>query len=63
MMIPTDVALEWVGAYEFGLITTSTSSRKMRDVVKSHSDWAPFQHGFETHLSAIVSAWANHKMN
>ena len=52
-----------VGAYEFGLITTSTASRKMRDVVKSHSDWAPFQHGFETHLSAIVFAWANHKMN
>ena len=63
VMIPTDVALEWVGAYEFGLITTSTASRKMRDVVKSHSDWAPFQHGFETHLSAIVFAWANHKMN
>jgi hypothetical protein len=35
----------------------------MRDVVKAHSDWTPFQHGFETHLSSIVFAWANHKMN
>lgn len=30
-MIPTDVALEWIGAYEFNLIDTSMNSRAMRD--------------------------------
>ena len=57
-MIPTDVALEWIGAYEFGIIDINMKSRAMRDAVKSHSEWAPFQHGFDTHLSAIVNAWA-----
>ena len=61
VMIPTDVALEWIGAYEFGLIDLKMDSRKMRDVVKSHSEWASFQHGFETHLGALVHAWANNK--
>jgi hypothetical protein len=59
VMLPTDVALEWIGALEFGLINLQMDARKMREVVKSHSEWAPHQHGFETHLSAIVNAWAN----
>jgi len=61
VMIPTDVALEWIGAYEFNLIDTSMNSRAMRDKVTSHSEWASFQHGFETHLGAIVNAWASQK--
>jgi len=61
IMIPTDVALEWIGAYEFGIIDIDMKSRVMRDAVKSHSEWAPFQHGFDTHLSAIVNAWASQK--
>ena len=58
VMIPTDVVLEWVAAYEFGLINFDMDARVMRDTIKKHSEWAPFQHGFETHLRAIVFAWA-----
>lgn len=58
VMIPTDVALEWISVYEFGLITIEMKGRDMRDIVTKHSEWAPFQHGFETHLRAIISAWA-----
>lgn len=63
IMLPTDVVLEWIAAYEFGIIDISMTSRDMRDKVKDHSEWAPYQHGFETHLSAIVNAWAKSKNN
>ncbi len=58
VMIPTDVVLEWIAAYEFGLINFDMDARLMRDTIKTHSEWAPFQHGFETHLRAVVFAWA-----
>jgi hypothetical protein len=58
VMLPTDLVLEWISAYEFGLINTGMSSRDMRKKMTLNSDWAPFQHGFETHLAAIVSAWS-----
>ena len=58
VMIPTDLALEWISAYEFGLINFDMNARNMRDVIKQHSEWAPFHHGFDTHLRAIVFAWA-----
>jgi len=58
VMLPTDLVLEWISAYEFGLINTGMASREMRKKMTLHSDWAPFQHGFETHLAAIVSAWS-----
>jgi len=57
VMIPTDVALEWIAALEFGVITSSMDARAMREKIKDHSEWAPYQHGFETHLKAIVNAW------
>ena len=58
VMLPTDVVLEWVQAYEFGLIKPKDTARTMRLKVTPSSRWAPFQHGFETHLAAIVAAWA-----
>jgi len=61
VMLPTDVVLEWISAYEFGIINIAMSSRDMRDKIKAHSEWAPYQHGFETHLSAIVKVWAKSK--
>ena len=61
VMLPTDVVLEWISAYEFGIINIAMSSRDMRDMIKGHSEWAPYQHGFETHLSAIVKVWAKSK--
>ena len=59
VMLPTDVALEWISAYEFGIIELRMDARQMREEVKRHSEWAPYQHGFETHLRALVFAWAS----
>ncbi len=58
VMIPTDVAIEWIQAYEFGLIKLDMKARAMKDVVKQRSSWARFQHGFDSHLRAIVKNWA-----
>ena len=61
VMIPTDVVLEWISAYEFGIIELRMDARTMREKVKGHSEWAPYQHGFETHLRSIVFAWASER--
>jgi hypothetical protein len=61
VMLPTDMVLEWIQAYEFGIIKTEDKARAMRLKVVDSSRWAPFQHGFETHLAAIVAAWAARK--
>lgn len=58
VMLPTDLILEWIQALEFGLIDLGDHPRDMRDKVKRRSRWAAHLHGFETHLAAIVSAWA-----
>ena len=59
VMIPVVVALEWISALESGLINMEMTSRAMREVVAKDSSWAPYQHGFETHLHAIVLTWHN----
>lgn len=61
VMIPTDLILEWINAFEFKLISENLNAREMREAVKTHSQWAPYQHGFETHLCAIIKKWANLK--
>ncbi len=58
VMLPTDLVLEWISAYETGVITLNDKARDMRDKITPRSSWAKYQHGFETHLFAIVSAWA-----
>ena len=58
VMIPTEVALEWISALEFGLIDLSMNAREMRKKISKMSNWAPYQHGFETHLFAILNAWS-----
>ncbi len=58
VMIPTDLALEWIQAYEFGLIEIGEQPRSMREKIKKSSRWAPYQHGFDTQLAAIVRAWS-----
>ncbi len=58
VMIPTDVALEWISAFEFGLINKEMKSREMRGIIRDKSEWAAFIHGFDTHLAAIVRAWS-----
>jgi len=57
VMIPTDLVLEWISAYELGLVRLDMDPRTMRDKIKSRSDWGAYQHGFETHLYAIIKAW------
>jgi len=57
VMIPVIVALEWINALESGLINRKMNAREMRKIIAPHSEWAPYQHGFETHLQAIVLAW------
>lgn len=59
IMIPLDLALEWIHAHEFGLIDLKERSRLMRKKVAKTSRWAPSQHGFEPHLTAIVRAWSD----
>ncbi len=58
IMIPAELALEWVQAYDFGLINLDMTARQMRQIVQDHSVWAGYQHGFETHMYAIVKTWA-----
>ena len=59
VMIPVVVALEWISALDSGSINISMTSREMRKIVARNSSWAPYQHGFETHLHAIVLTWYN----
>ena len=59
IMLPMDLVLEWVQAYDFGLIKLSMSAREMRNIVSAQSVWATYHHGFETQLCAIVHAWSN----
>jgi len=54
VMIPTDLILEWVSAYDFQKININMTARKMREVISPYSSWAPYQHGFETHLKAVI---------
>ena len=58
VMIPTEVALEWIDALDSGKINLGMTSRKMRNTIKTQSNWSAYQHGFETHLSSLVYAWS-----
>jgi len=58
ILIPTGLAAEWIRAYQHGLIKLDMTSREMRNIVQQNSDWAAYQHGFETHMYAIVKTWA-----
>jgi len=58
IMVPMELALEWVRAYEHGLINLNMTAREMRGIVQESSVWAAYQHGFETQMYAIVKTWA-----
>ncbi len=60
VMIPTDVALEWISALEMGVVNLDMTAREMRNKIARSSDWAPYQHGFETHLFAILHLWSKY---
>lgn len=59
VMIPTELALEWIQAAESRIVSVKDQARDMREKIEPRSSWARFQHGFETHLKAITVAWMN----
>ena len=63
VMLPTEVVFEWVSAFDAGVIDDSMNAQQMRDAITEHSEWATYQHGFTTHLRAIVNAWAKPQAN
>lgn len=58
VMVPLEVVVEWLEAYEKRRFRASTSPREMRDIVKKESNWAKQMHSFETHLAAVVRSWS-----
>ena len=59
VMLPTELVLEWIHAYHDGRIDVwNHDPRAMREIAKVDSPWASQLHSFETHLAAIVRAWA-----
>ena len=61
VMLPTEVVMEWIHAYEFGLINVNMNQREMRDMVNKSSGWSGQMHSFESHLRAIVTTWNHEK--
>jgi hypothetical protein len=58
IMIPTDLAVEWVRAYQHKRINLQMPTQEIRTIVKVNSEWAAFLHGFDSQLYAIVKTWA-----
>ena len=58
-MLPTDLVWEWINHFEFDVIKPEMSCREMREIVKQKSDWSDHINNQESHLKAIVTAWAN----
>ena len=57
VMVPMDVAIEWVEAYLTGQIYPEWKSRLKRDTITKYSTWSTTLHSFESHLNAILRAY------
>ena len=57
VMIPMDVASEWIEAYLGKKIYPEWKSRLKRDTITEYSLWSTTLHSFESHLSAILMAY------
>jgi len=57
VMIPMDVASEWIEAYLARKIYPEWKSRLKRDTITECSLWSTTLHSFESHLSAILMAY------
>jgi len=57
VMLPMDVALEWIEAYLDGKIYPEYKSRDKRDIITEYSTWSTTLHSFESHLNAILRAY------
>ena len=59
VMIPTSLVVQYIQALDSGTLNLDMSARDIRQVMTQRSEWAPYQHGYETHVFAILKAWAN----
>jgi len=57
VIIPTDLAMEWVEAQDRGDITDSMRLKRKRKIVSKTSRWSSYLHGSESHLNAIIQEW------
>ncbi len=57
-MLPTDLVWEWINHLEFDVIQSEMSCREMREIVKQKSEWSDHINNQESHLKAILTAWA-----
>jgi len=62
-ILPTEVAIEWIEAFETGLVYDHYTSKERVKEIGARSDWSNYCHGFTSHLDAIVRAYLNHRMN
>ena len=59
VMLPTDLVLEWIAAYEFGIINFNMETKELRRIINQSSEWANHFNGWDTHFRAILKAWIN----
>ena len=58
LMLPTELVVEWLIGYDRKIISVEMNAREMRDRIVDGSIWAKQLHSFETHLRAVVLAYA-----
>ena len=58
-IIPTEVAIEWIEAFESGLVYENYTSNERVAEIGARSSWSNYCHGFTSHLDAIVRAYQN----
>lgn len=58
-IIPTEVALEWIEAFETGLVYEHYTGKERKSEISESSTWSGYCHGFTSHLDAIVRAYQN----
>lgn len=56
-IISTEVAVEWIQAFETGLVYEHYTGKERVKEIGARSDWSNFCHGFTSHLDAIVRAY------
>ncbi|GEM_PF-5463552 len=56
-IIPTEVAIEWIEAFESGLVYDNYTSKERVKEIGALSNWSNYCHGFTSHLDAIVRAY------
>ena len=62
-IIPTEVAIEWIEAFESGLVYEHYSGKERKSEISKLSAWSGYCHGFTSHLDAIVRAYQNSESN